>query len=207
MGAVARQELVAELLPQRDVAREHVGRQQPFDEVVVAAVAVAPREAEHARDGVRLEHGAHGVRRHAEPVGRRPALGARSRATTAGLPRGSARARARPTSAFSARSAPGSGSRSRGTMGTRSPGRRRAPCCTPRRSCGAGRARRTTRLVVGDARVQHEVVAPAGNRDRVELDRAEPAEDLEDGVEASLEATAPAPGNAGRRETGARPQR
>ena len=42
-------------------------------------------------------------------------------------------------------------------------------------------------VVVGDPRVQHEVVAPAGDRDRVELDRAEPAEDLEHGVEASLE--------------------
>jgi hypothetical protein len=34
------------------------------------------------------------------------------------------------------------------------------------------------RVVVRDARVKHEVVAPAGDRDRVELDRAEPAEDL-----------------------------
>ena len=42
-------------------------------------------------------------------------------------------------------------------------------------------------LVVGDPRVQHEVVRAAGNRDRVELDRAEPAEDLEHGIGASLE--------------------
>src|SRR5439155_9918298 len=42
-------------------------------------------------------------------------------------------------------------------------------------------------LVVGDARVQHEVVVPAGNRERVELDRAELAEDLEHGAGASLE--------------------
>ena len=74
MRAVARQELVPELLSQRDLAREDVGREQPLEEVVVAAVALAPREAEHAGDGVRLEHGAHGVRRHSEPVGRRPAL-------------------------------------------------------------------------------------------------------------------------------------
>jgi hypothetical protein len=73
--AVAREELVAELFLQRDLTREHVGRQQPLDDVVVASVAVASREAEHARDGVRLEHGADGVRRYAEPVGRRPALG------------------------------------------------------------------------------------------------------------------------------------
>jgi hypothetical protein len=39
-------------------------------------------------------------------------------------------------------------------------------------------------LVVGDTRVQHEVVVPAGDRDRVELDRPEPPEDLEHAVEA-----------------------
>jgi hypothetical protein len=54
--------------------------------------------------------------------------------------------------------------------------------------------------------VQQEAVVPTGNRDRFELDRAEPAEDLERGVEASLE-------RSGRREEvpsdeeGARPQR
>ena len=42
-------------------------------------------------------------------------------------------------------------------------------------------------LVAGDARVQHEVVAPAGDRDRVELDRPELPEDLEHPVEASRE--------------------
>src|SRR5439155_1173889 len=41
------------------------------------------------------------------------------------------------------------------------------------------------RLVVGDASVEHEVVVPARDRQRVELDRAEPAEDLEHGVGAS----------------------
>jgi hypothetical protein len=35
--------------------------------------------------------------------------------------------------------------------------------------------------------VQHEVVVPTGNCERVELDRAERAEDLEHGVGASLE--------------------
>ena len=72
VSAVAREELVPELLSQRDAAREHVGRKQPLEEVVVAAVAVASREAEHAGDGVRLEHRTNGVRRHTEPVGRRP---------------------------------------------------------------------------------------------------------------------------------------
>jgi hypothetical protein len=42
-------------------------------------------------------------------------------------------------------------------------------------------------LVAGDACVQHQVMVPAGDRDRVELDRAELAEDFEHGVEAPLE--------------------
>ena len=42
-------------------------------------------------------------------------------------------------------------------------------------------------LVAGDARVQHEVVVAAGDRDRVELDRPECAEDLEHRVRATLE--------------------
>jgi hypothetical protein len=41
--------------------------------------------------------------------------------------------------------------------------------------------------VVGDARVQHEIVRTAGDIDRVELDRSEPAEHLEDGVATSFE--------------------
>jgi hypothetical protein len=40
-------------------------------------------------------------------------------------------------------------------------------------------------LVASDARVQHEVVVPAGDRDRVELDRPELPEDLEHPVESS----------------------
>src|SRR5439155_10480790 len=75
VSSVAGQELVPELFFQRKLAREDVVRQQPFDEVVVPTVLIASREAEHTRDGVRLEHGAYGVGRHAEPVGRRAALG------------------------------------------------------------------------------------------------------------------------------------
>ena len=74
MGAVPGQELVPELFSLRHLVREQLGREQPFEEVVVPAVAVAPREADHARDGVRLEHGAHGVLRHPEPVLRRTGL-------------------------------------------------------------------------------------------------------------------------------------
>ena len=43
------------------------------------------------------------------------------------------------------------------------------------------------RLVAGDACVQHEIVIPAGDRDRVELDRPELPEDREDRVRAALE--------------------
>ena len=70
---MAREKLVSHLLPQRDLLAQDVGRQQPLEEVVVAAVALAPREPDHAGDGVRLEHGAHDVRRQPEPVGLRPA--------------------------------------------------------------------------------------------------------------------------------------
>ena len=44
-------------------------------------------------------------------------------------------------------------------------------------------------VVLGHARVQHEVVAPTGNRERIELDRAQSAEDIEHGVWSSLERT------------------
>lgn len=74
MRAVSRQHPVPELIRQRQIVFEQGAREQPFDEVVVAAVAVTSREAEHTGDGVRLEHGADGVRRRPEPVGRRPAL-------------------------------------------------------------------------------------------------------------------------------------
>ena len=125
------------------LVREHVGRQQPLEEVVVAAVAVASREAEHAGDGVRLEHRANGVRRDAEPVGRRPALALE------------VERRQRALGADPLEHAPGH----LGVLGeeagrvpaqgpaepreARSSGRARVPCCTPRRSRGARRADRT----------------------------------------------------------------
>src|SRR6266511_538283 len=74
VGTVPRQELMPELLSLRHLLREHLDWEQPFEEVVVPAIAVAPREADHARDGVRLEHGAHSVLRHPEPVLRRTSL-------------------------------------------------------------------------------------------------------------------------------------
>src|SRR5687768_7813215 len=72
--AVARVELVAQLFWQRDISPKQLRREQSLEEVVVPTVAVASREAEHARERVRLEQRAHGVRRHPEPVGRAPAL-------------------------------------------------------------------------------------------------------------------------------------
>src|SRR6185437_11718333 len=74
VGAVPGQELVPELFSLRHLVREHLGREQPFEKVVVPAVAVAPLEADRARDGVGLEHGAHGVLGHAEPILRRTVL-------------------------------------------------------------------------------------------------------------------------------------
>src|SRR4029450_1693621 len=74
VGAIPGEELVAKLLMERDGPGEHVFRHQPLEEVVVAPISVAPREAEHARDGIGLEHGSNGIVRRSEPVGRRPAL-------------------------------------------------------------------------------------------------------------------------------------
>ena len=44
-------------------------------------------------------------------------------------------------------------------------------------------------VVAGHARVQHEVVSPTGDRERIELDRTEPTEDLEHGLRSSRERT------------------
>ena len=44
-------------------------------------------------------------------------------------------------------------------------------------------------VVLGHARMQHEVMAPTGNRERIELDRAPAPEDTEHGVWSSLERT------------------
>ena len=75
VGAVPRQERVPKPFSLRHLVRKHLGREQPFEEVVVPEVAVAACEADHVRDGVRLEHGTHDVLRHSEPVFRRSLLG------------------------------------------------------------------------------------------------------------------------------------
>ena len=155
------------------LVREDVRREQPFEKVVVAAVAVASREAEHAGDGVRLEHRAHGVRRHSEPVGHRPALAleveCRQRAV-----------RADPLE------------HALGHLGVLGEDARRVPAQraaepreVARRDEGESLVVRLEdlaplveqvaprRVVVGDARVQDEVVGATGDRERIELDRAE----------------------------------
>ena len=74
VGAVPGQHLVQELFSLRHLVRDHLRRQQPFEQVVVPETAVASCETDHSGDGVCLEHGAHGVLRHPEPVLRRTSL-------------------------------------------------------------------------------------------------------------------------------------
>ena len=185
--AVAREKLVAELLSERDAAREHVSRQQTVEEVVVAPVAVASRQAEHAGDGVRLEHRPNGVRRHAEPVGR-PTL------RTLEVARAQ-----RPFGADPLEHAVGH----LGVLGEdagRVPAQRPAkPREVPGQHEGESLVVRLEDLaplveqvapggvVVGHARVQEEIVGAPGDRERIELDRAQATEDLEHGVRPSLE--------------------
>ena len=129
--------------------REELGRQQPLEHVVVANVALAPREADHAGDGVRLEHRAHRVLRQPEPVLRLAALALE-------VGRGERAVRPDP---FQHLLGCGSVVGQRGGVKPRAfasdvhpvpgelapPGRTTAPCWSSRRSRGARRARRTRR--------------------------------------------------------------
>jgi hypothetical protein len=65
---------VPELLLSGTLRREHLGRQEPLEQVVIAPVAVSPCEAEDAGERVRLEDRLDGIGRHTEPVGRGAAL-------------------------------------------------------------------------------------------------------------------------------------
>ncbi len=185
--AVARVELVAQLLAQRHVSPKQLLRQQPLEQVVVPALAVASREAEHARGRVRLEQRAHGVGRHPEPVGRAPALAFE-------VERRQRPVRADPLEHPLAR------------LGVLLDHARRS---RPRTSAEPGELARDDEgeslvvrledlaplvelvapggVVVRDACVQHEIVRAAGDVDRVVLDRSVPAEHLEHGVAATLE--------------------
>ena len=178
---------MAELLHGGDVTREKVGRQEPLEKVVVPAVAVTAREAEYARQRVGVEHGADRVGGHPEPVGRRSlralevvhgerALGADPLEYSLGdvrvlledvLP-----------SSIQPRAIP------------------RELACLDEREALVVRLEDLPalvevvapgRVVVGHACVQDEVVGPTGNGERIELDRSEPAEDVEHGALSSLE--------------------
>ena len=189
--AEPRQLLVSELVAYRDFAREQVRREQPLDEVVVAPVAVASRKAEHAADHVRVEHAAHDARRC--PVlspqsDRRAALEVERRERTLGA--------YPPEHLF-------------GHLGVLGEDSMRVHGLVPPHAVPRELARREQvqplvvrleqlappvqelvapgRVVVGDARMQHEVVVPARDRQRVELDRAEPAEHFPNGVEPSFD--------------------
>src|SRR3954471_20511235 len=72
MRAIAREELVSELFPQRELARQNVGRHESLDQVVIAAIALPSSKTEHSRHGGCLEHCAHDVRGSAEPVDQGP---------------------------------------------------------------------------------------------------------------------------------------
>src|ERR671919_1570500 len=185
--AVARVELVAQLFWQRDISPKQLRREQSLEEVVVPTVAVASREAEHAREGVRLEQRAHGVRRHPEPVGRTPALAleiARRQRSLRPDPL------EHPLGHLGVLGDHARMSRSQ---------RRAEPGELARENEGESLVVRLEDLaplvelvaprgvVAGDARVEHEIVRAAGDIDRVELDRPEPAEHLEHAVAAPFE--------------------
>jgi hypothetical protein len=97
-------------------------------------------------DGVRLEHGAHGVLRQPEPVLRRTGSALEVGEHSGPSARNPSSTRSA-TTALSARPRRGTGGPSgpirAGTRGTRSSGRTTAPCWSPRRSRGVRRARRT----------------------------------------------------------------
>ena len=174
---------------ERHLAREDVRREEPLEQVVVATVAVPARQTEHARQDVRLEHRLHGVRRQPEPVGRRPALALeverRQRAVRPDSlehPRGDVGVLGEDPGRV-----PGQDAAEPGELGRRHEGQplvERLEDLAPLVEQVAPGG-----VVVGDACVQDEVVGATGNRERIELDRAEAAEDFQHRVGAPLERT------------------
>ena len=149
VGAVPGQELVPELFSHRHLVREQLGREQPFEEVVVPAGCprAGPGRARPRRCTPRARRARRSPASRTSPSALRAR--ARNRAPTARPPRGSARARARPPRRSRRGSWRGTwapcGPSPAGTRGTRSPGRTTAPCWSSRRSPGVRRARRTRR--------------------------------------------------------------
>src|SRR5262249_37196731 len=82
----------------RYLMREHLCREQPFEQVVVPDVAVVPGEADDTRHGVCLEHAANGVLPHPDQFFVGPV--SRSKSSEDSGP--SARMRASPRSASAA---------------------------------------------------------------------------------------------------------
>ena len=62
---------------------EQLGREQPFEQVVVPEVALGPGQPEHTGDGVGLKHGAHDVLRHPDQSVVAPCAGPKSSADSA----------------------------------------------------------------------------------------------------------------------------
>jgi hypothetical protein len=169
--AVPRVELVAELFWQRDVFAQQLRREQSLEEVVVPTVATASREAEHARQGVRLEQRTHGF----VGIPNQSVVLPRSRSKSRDDSGPSARIRSSTRSAtswFSAITRGGVGRNCARNQGNSLARTKESPfvCLedlAPLVELVAPRA-----VVAGDARVQHEIVRAAGDIDRVELDRS-----------------------------------
>jgi hypothetical protein len=178
--AIAGEELVAELVVERDRPGKHLVRHQALEDVVVAPIPVTTREAEHARDGIGLEHGTDDVGRRSEPVGRRPALSLE-------VERGE-----RAVGAYALEHLLGD----LGVLGEDAPRAQadhpaepRVPVHRDERESLVVRLEdlptlvqlvAPRRLVAGDAGVQHEIVGSPCDGQRVELDRPQATEDLHD---------------------------
>jgi len=191
VGAVPRQHLVQKPLSLRHLLLEHVGREQAFEQVVIAGVALPPGEPDHSRGGVALEHRADGVLRQPEPVlrraGRHLEVERRHRSLDTD-----------PLEHLSGH---------RRVVGERrvvepgplaahdvaKPGELRRRDERERLVAGLEDLAPLVELVApgglvaGYARVEHQVVVPARDRDRVELDRAELPDHLEHRVGASFQ--------------------
>ena len=172
---------MAVLLADRHRLREQLRREQALHQVVDTAVPVAPRQADHPADRIGLEHGARDVRRRPPPVHRRAALEVERRERPFG---------ADPLEDLR---------RDIGVLGedpllepwlvelprhavprqlARRQQRQALVVCLEELAARVEEILAPGRVVVGDARMQHEIVIAARDRQRVELDRAEPAEDL-----------------------------
>ena len=161
---------------------EEFGREQPFREVVVAAVALPPREAQDAGRSERLEDRARAVRRAPPPVD----LLAGAEIEGAQRPLGPDAAEDLVDEFGVAREDPGLVGRVMPIPGLAEPGQfvggQEAEALVvglEQRPLVVEQRLRKRAPVVGDACRQHQVVVAAGHLERVELDGAQPLEDRE----------------------------